>query len=123
MTSAEHIRTVVEQYVKFVGAGATEDIVKLYAPDAVIEDPAGSEPRRGHDAIREFYRSLEPLKKETELLTVRVAGKAAAFWFRLSTEAGEQTMNLSPIDVMHFGDDGKVLSMKAYWSQDDLELV
>ena len=123
MPSADQIRTVVEQYVKFVGAGATEDIVNLYAADAVVEDPIGTEPRHGHQAIREFYQILEPLDKETELLTTRIGGNVAAFWFRLSTKAGEQTMNLAPIDIMEFDEDAKITSMKAVWSAEDMELV
>ncbi|WP_068276060.1 nuclear transport factor 2 family protein [Aldersonia kunmingensis] len=123
MPSADQIRTAVELYVKFVGAGATEDIVNLYAEDATVEDPIGTEPRHGHQAIREFYQILEPLEKETELLTTRIGGNVAAFWFRLSTKAGEQTMNLAPIDIMEFNEDGKITSMKAVWSAEDMELV
>ncbi|MGN2640907.1 nuclear transport factor 2 family protein [Nocardia takedensis] len=116
------IRDVVEQYVKLVGSGPTQAIVDLYAPDAVVEDPIGTEPRHGHQAIREFYDVIANLQRHTELRpdTVRIAGKHAAFVFTLVTEFGDQRLSLSPIDVMEFDDDGKITRMRAYWSQDDM---
>ncbi|MBJ8346786.1 nuclear transport factor 2 family protein [Antrihabitans sp. YC2-6] len=122
MASAEQMRDVVEKYVKLVGAGATEEIVALYRADASVEDPVGTEQRIGTEAIREFYKILEPLEKTTELTTARIAGSRAAFLFTLRTKVGEQTLELSPIDVMEFDDDGKISSMKAFWGQDDMHM-
>ncbi|MEV6275045.1 nuclear transport factor 2 family protein [Nocardia sp. NPDC051832] len=118
----EQIRNVVEQYVKLVGSGPTEDIVQLYAPDATVEDPIGTEPRQGHDAIREFYDVIANLDRATELHaeTVRIAGNHAAFMFSLVTKFGDQKFTLAPIDVMEFDDAGKIIRMRAYWSQEDM---
>ncbi|MFD6463896.1 nuclear transport factor 2 family protein, partial [Streptomyces roseolus] len=63
----QQIRDVVEQYVKLVGSGPTEEIVQLYAPDATVEDPIGTEPRQGHAAIREFYEVIANLDRESRL--------------------------------------------------------
>ncbi|WP_040687686.1 nuclear transport factor 2 family protein [Nocardia vinacea] len=119
---AAKIRDVIEQYVKLVGSGPTEAIVDLYAPDAVVVDPIGTEPKRGHDAIREFYEVLGNLDRETELHAdaVRIAGNHAAFMFTLVTKFGDQRFTLSPIDAMDFDDEGKIVAMRAYWSQDDM---
>ncbi|WP_054813553.1 nuclear transport factor 2 family protein [Nocardia arizonensis] len=116
------IRDVVEQYVKLVGSGPTEQIVDLYAPDAVVEDPIGTEPRRGHAAIREFYEVIANLERETELRpeTVRIAGNHAAFMFSLVTKFGDNRLTITPIDVMEFDDEGRITSMRAYWGQDDM---
>ncbi|QXQ16075.1 nuclear transport factor 2 family protein [Skermania piniformis] len=114
---------LVRRYVELIGGGgSTDEIVGLYAADAVLEDPVGSEPRRGHAAIREFYAVLEPLDREAELVTSRIIGTRAAFLFRLTTRAGGRTMDISPIDVMEFDDAGKIVSMQAYWGPDDLIL-
>ncbi|MEU4314102.1 nuclear transport factor 2 family protein [Nocardia sp. NPDC024068] len=121
---AREIRDVVEQYVKLVGSGPTEDIVALYAPDAIIEDPIGTEPKQGHDAIREFYNVIASLDRETGLApeTVRIAGRHAAFVFTLVTKAGGQRMTLSPIDTMEFDDEGRITRMRAYWGADDMSV-
>ncbi|NNH74311.1 SnoaL-like domain-containing protein [Nocardia uniformis] len=114
-------RDVVEQYVKLVATGPTDDIVALYADNATVEDPIGSEVRTGHAAIRELYAALENVaERNTELHTVKVAGKHAAVSFTLVTEFGDQRMTLSPIDIMEFDDAGKIVAMKAYWGPDDL---
>ena len=117
----QQIRDVVERYVKLVGSGPPDEIVKLFAEGAVVEDPAGSEPRRNPAAIRELYALLDNgLEKTSELIAVRVVGNVAVFLFKLTTLIGDKRMELSPIDMMEFDDDGNIRSMKAYWSQDDL---
>ena len=122
MPSVEEMRATVAKYVEMVGSGDTEGIVALYRADATVEDPAGTPPRTGSAEIREFYKILEPLETQTTLVTSRIAGNTAAFLFTLVTKAGENEMELSPIDVMEFDDEGKIVSMKAYWSQADLTL-
>ncbi|MEV4125395.1 nuclear transport factor 2 family protein [Nocardia sp. NPDC049707] len=119
---AAKIRDVIEQYVKLVGSGPTEAIVDLYAPDAVVQDPMGTDPKRGHDAIREFYEVLGNLDRETKLHadSIRIAGNHAAFMFTLVTKFGDQRLILSPIDAMDFDDEGKIVAMRAYWGQDDM---
>ena len=119
--TAQQIRDVVERYVALVGSGPADEIVKLFSDDAVVEDPAGSEPRRDPAAIRELYTLLDNgLEKKSELITVRVVGNVAVFLFKLTTLIGDKRMELSPIDMMEFDDHGKIRSMRAYWSQDDL---
>lgn len=114
-------RDVVEQYVKLVATGPTDDIVALYAANATVEDPIGTPVREGHDAIRELYAALEGVtERSTELHTVRIAGKHAAIAFTLVTTFGNQRMTLSPIDIMEFDDEGKIVKMRAYWGPDDL---
>jgi steroid Delta-isomerase len=118
--STDHIREVVEQYVALVGSGTADEIVALYAEDATVEDPLGSDVRTGHAAIREFYATLEGLEQQTRLITARIAAGEAAFHFEIITKAGDKSYTLSPIDVMTFDDDGKVATMRAYWSNDDM---
>lgn len=92
----------------------------LYAEEAVVEDPVGSQPRAGHAAIHEFYATLQGLDRRTRLLTVRIAGGEAAFHFEVATLADGPTDTLSPVDVMAFDDDGRVTSVRAYWADEDL---
>ncbi|QLY30254.1 nuclear transport factor 2 family protein [Nocardia huaxiensis] len=115
-------RDVAEQYVKLVATGPTEDIVNLYAADAVVEDPIGSEPRRGHEKIRELYTALEAMERETELHTVKVAGNHVAVSFTMVGKFNGQQMTLDPIDVMEFDDAGKIISMRAYWGPENLRM-
>jgi steroid delta-isomerase len=120
--SPEKIREVVEQYVARVATGTTDQVLELYAEGATVEDPVGSEVRSTREAIREFYSGLEGLEQAGEVLSLRIADGQAAFLFELRTRAGEQTYTLAPIDVMTFDDDGKITSMRAYWSDADLSV-
>ena len=121
--SPEKIREVIEQYVARVATGTADEIMALFADGATVEDPVGSEVRSTPEAIREFYATLEGLEQAGDVLSVRIAGGQAAFLFELRTKAGEQTFTLAPIDVMTFDDDGKITSMKAYWSDADMQVT
>ncbi|MBB5918704.1 steroid delta-isomerase [Nocardia transvalensis] len=120
--AAQQIRETVERYVNLVATGPTADILALYAPDAVVEDPIGSDPRHGHQAIGELYAALEQLERKTVLDAVRANGNHAAVSFTLVTEAGGSRMTLSVIDVMEFDDAGLIKNMRAYWGPDDMQV-
>ncbi|MGW4421502.1 nuclear transport factor 2 family protein [Streptosporangium sp. NPDC004631] len=118
--SAWKINDAVVRYLDAVANGTADDLASCYAEDGTLEDPVGSEPRRGRAAIREFYSTLKGARRSTELLTVRVAGDSAAFHFRVRIERGDRTFEIEPIDVMTFDEDQRITSMRAYWSGDDM---
>ena len=118
----ERIRAVVEQYVELVGRGAAEEIAGLYADGATVEDPVGSDPLTTREQIRAFYGNLEGLDNSTRLVELRIGGNEAAFHFEVTTRAGESAYTISPIDVMTFDDEGRITSMRAFWSQADMKV-
>jgi steroid Delta-isomerase len=120
MHCAQDIAETVNRYITLIAKGSADDIAELYADDATVEDPVGGEVHIGRQAIRGFYSATDGLERECELVTLRVAGNEAAFQFRLTIKAGDGGMLIEPIDVMVFGDDGKVTAMKAYWSADNV---
>jgi steroid delta-isomerase len=123
MPSPEAITQTVTSYLELVAKGATDDILALYSPDATVEDPIGSDVRRGHDAIREFYAGFQDLKKDTELAEIRVGGSEAAFLWHLTLDAGDNRTRITPISVMAFDEDAKITSMRAFWSPSDVKVV
>lgn len=120
MPNAEQITQTVNRYLELVATGTADDIADLYAGDATVEDPVGGEVHIGRTAIRGFYANVQDINAKTELVTLRVAGHEAAFHFRMDLDLGESSMRIEPIDVMVFDGDGKIASMKAYWSQSDV---
>ena len=116
----ERIRMTVHKYLAAVAGGSADDISALYAEDATLEDPVGSEPRVGRAAITEFYRGLEATHNATELLTLRISGSNAAFHFRVTTQAGDKTYEIEPIDVMTFDESGHITGMRAFWGPSDM---
>lgn len=117
MRNVDDITKTVNRYLEVVAQGRVDDIVELYADDAVIEDPVGSERHIGREAIRGFYSAIEGVGGTAELITLRVCSNEAAFHARWTmTGLG---VRVEPIDVMTFDDAGKITSMKAYWSPED----
>lgn len=119
MTAAgrtEAITKAVNRYLETVSQGRPDDIAALYAEDATVEDPVGSEVHIGRQAIRGFYTSVENVKSKTEVVTLRALGNEAAFLWRLIIGG----MTIEIISVMTFDDAGKIASMRAYWGQDNI---
>ncbi|HYQ36358.1 MAG TPA: nuclear transport factor 2 family protein [Mycobacterium sp.] len=123
MSTREAITKTVNRYLEFLATGTTDDVLTLYTADATIEDPVGSDLRRGHDAIREFYAGFQDAKKETELAELRVTGTEAAFLWHLTLDAGDSRTRISPISMMAFDEDAKITSMRAFWSPSDVRVV
>jgi len=106
---------------KYVEAFAKQDMAiirEIYADDATVEDPVGSEVHRGMDAICKFYEN--GLNAGVDLVLTgepRCAGNAVAFPFQVRMSG----MVIDIIDVFEFNDSGQVESMKAYWSGDNMK--
>jgi steroid delta-isomerase len=123
MPSPEAITETVKRYLALVAEAKTDDIVALYADDATLEDPIGTDLRRGPEAIREFYAGFQDAKKDTELLEIRVGGSEAAFLWNLTLDGGDSRTRLSPISTMAFDEDAKITSMRAFWSPSDFKVL
>jgi steroid Delta-isomerase len=123
MPSREAVAQTVNRYLELVANGRADDVLPLYATGATIEDPIGSDLRRGHEAIREFYAGFQDAKKETELAELRVAGSEAAFLWHLRLDAGDSRTQISPISMMTFDEDAKITSMRAFWSPSDVKVI
>ncbi len=124
MPSADDYAKTVNRYLELLATGGSADeITALYTEDATIEDPVGSELRRGRAAVHEFYAAIENVDKETELVALRVAGNEAAFLWGLTIDAGESRSRIEPISVMRFNDDAKITSMRALWSPADMKML
>lgn len=113
---AEAITKAVNRYLETVSQGRPDDIAALYAEDATVEDPVGSEVHIGRQAIRGFYKAVEGANSTTEMVTLRALGNEAAFFWKLSIHG----MTIEIISVMTFDDEGKIASMKAYWGPDNI---
>jgi ketosteroid isomerase-like protein len=64
---AAGVRAVLAAHTQAQDAGRTDDIVALYAPDAVLEMP-GAAPVEGHDAIRAAFAGWAPTRPQLHLV-------------------------------------------------------
>jgi steroid delta-isomerase len=123
MPSQEAIAQTVNRYLEFLATGRADDVVTLYTADATLEDPVGTDVRRGHDAIHGFYAVFQDVKKETELAELRIAGNEAAFLWSLTLDTGGSRTRMTPISHMTFDEDAKITSMRAFWSPSDAQVL
>ncbi len=106
----------VHKYVEAFDKQDMDIIRDIYADDAVVEDPVGTDPHIGIDAVCAFYEGALASGAKLELTgTPRCSGNAVAFPFQVQMPG----MAIEIIDVFEFNEAGKVVSMKAYWGPDN----
>jgi steroid delta-isomerase len=118
--STDQITRAVNSYVELLAKGNGADIAALYSEGATVEDPVGSEVRRGRHAIRELYTDIGTYSRESELVWLQVTGREAAFLCRVTVHDGNSRTRIEGIDVMSFDDNAKITSMKAYWGPENI---
>ncbi len=122
MADAETIRSRIETYC----ASFTDDRetwLGLFADDATVEDPVGSDVLRGKEAIGAFWDTSHGLADRITLTPssyVKVVGNEAAFAMDARMETGDDVNGMSIIDVMTFDDAGRITSQRAYWDFADV---
>lgn len=108
----------VHTYLDALTRGDLDTIVGLYADNAHIEDPVGSDHVVGREAIREFYgKSIQAITGARLLGPVRVASNEAAFPFEITMNYNGQSLAMDIIDTFRFDQQGLVVEMRAFWSE------
>jgi steroid delta-isomerase len=116
MSLEDKIVSAVETYVASFETKDLDTIVGLFAEDAWIEDPVGTGRKVGHKALREFYQfGIEMGAKGSLESEIRVVGNEAAFAFSMAVDIDNGKFVTRPIDLMTFNDEGKIISMRAFW--------
>ena len=124
MPSAQQIRETMERYVKLMSDGDAEGIAALYRDDATLEDPIGAPLVRGKAAILDWYRKSAGKVKLAITGPVRACGSEAATPLQARAPAGPGKLSLIDIiDVMRFDEQGRIASMRAFWSADAIRVV
>jgi steroid delta-isomerase len=114
MPTKEQIHATVEEYVAAVGRQDVEATVSLFADDAVQEDPAGTPPNVGRDAIRAFFEKSFGTPFSTELTgPVLVTGDHAAFHFTITVPLDGQDLTVRVIDMVRFDEAGRIAELRA----------
>lgn len=111
---------MVHKYVEAFEKQDLDIIREIYSSDALVEDPVGTDAHVGIDAVCAFYEGA--LKSGAKLALSgepRCSGNAIAFPFQVQMPG----ITVDIIDVFEFNAEGKVNSMKAYWSDENMKSV
>lgn len=112
----QHMIAVVHRYVDALNSSDLEAILALYAADATVEDPVGSPPHVGREAIRAFYAMAAAMDLTVALDgEIRVAPRSCAFAFSVRLLLDGQPATIHPIDVFDFDAAGRIHRMRAYF--------
>lgn len=116
MPTPEHMTEIVNRYMAAINAGDMQAVMDLYADNAAVEDPAGTEPKTGPD-ILSFYQNAFSGGAKAELTdSIRLSANTAAFPFRAAIgQADGKVLTVEVIDVFEFNEAGKVEKMTAHF--------
>lgn len=118
------MKSVLQRYIDGFNADDAEAIVDLFADDATVEDPVGSDPIKGKAAIEQFYRRAVTMNVRLALAApIRGShSNAAAMAFDITFSMDGKEVFTRAIDVMEFNNEGKIIRMRAYWGPDDTKV-
>jgi steroid Delta-isomerase len=114
---SDPVRDALTTYAKAWSNDDRESFLSLFADEASIEDPVGSPKVEGKDAIAEFWDNVHsmPMTYETEVVRIVSCGNEGVLVFNVTTRGEGMTMTVKIVDVFAFNDEGKVVSMRAFW--------
>lgn len=117
MPTPEQVRATVDAYVAAYARNDKAAFLALWAPEGVLEDPVGTPPHQGVEALGAFWDGARELADRIELAptSVIVSGDEAAMVFDIRAHMGDGGMLIQAVDVMRVDDDGRLLGVRAYW--------
>ena len=119
--TSEEIEAIVEEVYNGFATFDVQQVVSRFAADATVEDPVGTPPMQGTQAITNHLNSFPVLFEQVRLysLDVRVCGQEAAVkWrYRFKTKTGH-TFFLEGFGMSRFNEEGKIQTLKEFF---DLE--
>lgn len=123
MPSETEMKAVMARYVELVNARDARGIVALFAEDASVEDPVGTEVIRGHEALAAFYGNAVSRDLSMQILSgphgsfgnsVGMAAEVTA------TLPGQGRYRIRLVEIQTFDEHCRITSMRAFWGQGDM---
>ncbi|MBV8463296.1 MAG: nuclear transport factor 2 family protein [Acidimicrobiales bacterium] len=117
------IRGTIERYQSTFNTGDREGWLALFAADGQLEDPAGSSVRQGREGLCAFWDEIHGGGHEDDgrsVLMVQgpaVCGLEAAWAFELRIPREGGALVVEIIDHAVFTDDGRIRSLRAFWTE------
>lgn len=116
MPTVEQMEAGVRAYIDSYNRADLDGIVAVFASDATVEDPVGTPPKQGHEALRAFFQvGVEAGAKLFLDGPIRCAYRFAVFPFHVELTWDGAVTRIDVIDQFEFGEQGKVIGMKAFF--------
>jgi steroid Delta-isomerase len=113
-------RSRVESVVKaYLSATSQNDVAaraRLFAVAATLEDPVGSPPLRGREAIMRVFEGNRLFRVDTKLELLVINGNEAAYVFTASVvDAAGDRAEIRTIETLLLDNDSLIVSMRAHF--------
>jgi len=109
----------VAEYFAAIRAMDVDRWVAVFASDAVTNDPVGTPPVAGHEALRGFithifssFRSVALTEQEVYLC----GASAAVHWTGHAVAPSGKEVDFAGVDVIDTNEDGKITLVRAFWN-------
>lgn len=109
----------VAEYFAAIRAMNVERCVAVFARDAEQQDPVGTPPNIGHDAIRVFFTEIFSGFKLVSLTEdgVYANGHSAAVkWTGKGVAQNGKSVAFEGVDVIDCNAEGKIVMVRAFWN-------
>ena len=117
----ESAAALCDAYLQGLVAGDLESVLSLFASDAIVEDPVGSEIKQGEGELRAFYQiACDSVTAAERIGPPRIAGSDIAFAFTVTVGEAPNAMCIDIIDIFSCDAAGKVCGMRAYWGPENM---
>jgi steroid Delta-isomerase len=123
----ECIRGVFAAYARHLATGDAEGLAGLFAPDGSLEDPIGSPPHVGREAIRRFFQAGFDQTGGRILFeaegAIRIRGPHAACAFIATCDKAQPPFKVETLDLARFDSAGRIVSMIAVLGPSNFHLL
>jgi steroid Delta-isomerase len=116
--TSEQIEAVIEEVFTKLAAFDAQGVVNHFAADAVVEDPVGTPPIQGTQAITAYLQTFPSLFSQIKLysLDVKVCGQEAAVAWKLRFKTKTRhVFFLEGIGFFKFNQEGKIQSEREFF--------
>ena len=119
------MKAALQAYVDGINAGDAEAVTALFAEDATIEDPVGTPAKRGPEIAAWFADTIAYRTRITPVAPVRGShGEEAALAFDVEFSPPEgPRLRIRSVDVCRFDAQGRIVSLRAFWGPEDIEVA
>ena len=123
MTEKTNTKSLVQQYFQATQSNNASTWAACFASDATVDDPVGSAPIKGTDAIlergKEFMASFETVGLYPEFVSVDNL-RAAAKWTGRGITKDGRSVKFEGINFFEFNQIGKIANLVGFWNPDDM---
>jgi steroid Delta-isomerase len=123
MTENSDITKLVNLYFEATQSNNASTWASCFATDATVEDPVGSPPAKGTDAIlklgEEFIANFETVGLYPEYISVDNL-RAAAKWTGRGVSKDGRSIKVEGINFFQFDETGKIVNLVGFWNPADM---